>query len=149
MDYKPTTIEVIAKSFIYSILSIGGMIGTLGLSVFILGGRSKGEGQKIIASNLWEIINTPYFAIFVVGVLVVAVYSAIKGYVPTWAKYTAYTLIGIAFAPITILLLLDMLAIKLGLKDEPDQHKPDITPAQRVQALKVKTRNKSNQSGTH
>lgn len=148
MKYEPSIIEIIAKSFVYSAMAIGGLIGTLGMSVMFLGGKhTKGEGQKIVAANLWELIDTPYFLAFTILVIVVAIYSAVKGAVPIWAKYTAYTLIGIALAPITAWYLLDMLAIKFGLKDKyeaPGQDKPDITPAQRRGELGESTRNKSN-----
>ncbi|BFM06937.1 hypothetical protein [Halioxenophilus aromaticivorans] len=136
MSYKPSIAEIVAKSFVYSILAIGGMIGTLGMSVMVLGGKhTRGEGQKIVAANLWELVNTPYFAVFTIVVLAVSLYSAVKGYVPAWAKYTAYTLVGIALAPITAFYLLDLLAIKLGFKNDPrEELKPDITPAQRMKA---------------
>ena len=113
MSYKPAKVEVIAKAFIYLILAMAGVLGSLGIAVFMWGGRhTKGEGQRIVAEHMFQIMSTPYFAAFIIVVGFIAVYSAING-LPKWVRLIGITFVAVALAPVTIRVLIDRLVLKL------------------------------------
>lgn len=147
-SYQPTIYEIVAKSFIYFVLSVAGLIGSLGLAIFLWGGRStKGEGQKIIAAILWDVINTPYFVLFTIAVVSIAVYSSLKG-MPVWVKYFIYAFLTIVLAPVAIPLWIKIIfeasnldeRLGWGVKPYPKGY---VSPKERMRRINEKYKEES------
>lgn len=130
---QSSTLEKIAKCFVYSILSVAFLFGLLVAFTLVTRPRYDNGGAitKKVGGAVFGYMDSPAFVALAVICILLSWYSALKG-VPVWLQWAMKVLAAIAIWPVTLGAALEGRWV-FSTKQDEDEVKSNISAKERVQ----------------